>query len=107
MRPWRSPSVGSIAAFAYYTLELTRPAGGWTALPELTAAARGAADRLRREGVDVRFVRVVFVPEDDACFYLYRAASAGAVQQAADLAALSIESIQRPGEAAMPQPISE
>ena len=55
----------------------------------------------------MRFVRVIFVPEDDACFFLYCATSAGAVRQAADLAAVSFESIQGPGEPAMPPPIDK
>ncbi len=36
----------------------------------------------------MRFVRSVFVPEDEACFYLYEAPSAEAVREAARRAAL-------------------
>jgi len=41
----------------------------------------------------VRFVRTVFVPEDEACFYLYEAVSPEAVRMAAQLAALPLGSI--------------
>jgi Protein of unknown function (DUF4242) len=43
---------------------------------------------MRHEGIPVRFVRSVFVPEDEACFYLYEAPSAEVVRQAAWRAAL-------------------
>jgi uncharacterized protein DUF4242 len=41
----------------------------------------------------VRFVRTVFVPEDETCFYLYEAASADVVRQAARCAGLGVESV--------------
>jgi hypothetical protein len=44
---------------------------------------------MRREGTRVRFLRSVYVPEDDACFQLYEAASAEAVREAAERAELS------------------
>jgi len=54
----------------------------------LTAGAREASEQMRHEGIPVRFVRSVFVPEDEACFYLYEAPSAEAVREAARRAAL-------------------
>jgi hypothetical protein len=39
----------------------------------------------------VRFVRAVFVPEDETCFYLYEAASAEDVDEAVRRADLSYE----------------
>jgi hypothetical protein len=38
---------------------------------------------MRREGQQVRFLRSVFVPEDDACFLLYEGPSAESVRAAA------------------------
>lgn len=78
---------------AYYTLELARPPGGWSKMPEITARARHASDELRREGTQVRFLRSIFVPEDDVCLYLYRAASTQAVREAASRAALSVRKV--------------
>lgn len=46
---------------------------------------------MQAEGVPVRFLRSVFVPEDDICFLLYEAPSADAVRIAvrrADLTAV-------------------
>lgn len=45
---------------------------------------------MRREGEHVRFLRSVFVPEDDACFFLYEGASAQAVRDAATRAQLGV-----------------
>ena len=78
---------------AYYTLELSRPVGGWGQLPQLTRHARQASEQMRAEGIPVRFLRSIFVPEGDACFYLYLAISAGAVQEAAERAAVAFNGI--------------
>jgi hypothetical protein len=50
--------------------------------------ARAAADELTREGMSVRYLRSIFVPEDETCFYLYEAGSIDAVREAAQRAAL-------------------
>jgi hypothetical protein len=88
-----APSVGCIDTLAYYTLELTRPTDGWIRLTQLTARARQASEQLRREGTPVRFVRSIFVPEDETCFYLYEAPSADDVREAARRAAIPVESL--------------
>ena len=48
---------------------------------------------MRREGEHVRFLRSVFVPEDDSCFFLYEGASAESVKAAATRAELGIRRI--------------
>jgi len=78
---------------AYFTIELTRPRDGWSSMPELAARARQASDQLREEGTEVQFLRSVFVPEDDVCLHVYRAASADGVRAAAGRAALSFDGI--------------
>lgn len=55
--------------------------------------ARLAALELTREGTPVRYLRSIFVPEDETCLYLYEAASADAVRIAAERAALSFERV--------------
>lgn len=57
--------------------------------------ARDAAEQLTREGRPVRFVRSIFVPEDETCFYLYEAASAEQVREAARRAALPFERVAK------------
>jgi Protein of unknown function (DUF4242) len=76
---------------AYYTVKLTPPADGWARLPQLTERARSVSAELRAEGIEVRLVRSVFVPEDESCFYLFRAASADAVLEAARRAGLRVD----------------
>ena len=80
-------------ALERYLVELRRPDDGWGELQVLAARARRAADLLRAEGIPVRFLRSVFLPEDDACLFLYEAPSDDAVGEAGRRAALSIERV--------------
>ena len=48
---------------------------------------------MRREGEHVRFLRSIFVPEDDACFFLYEGSSAQSVKDAASRAELGVRRI--------------
>jgi len=77
----------------YYTLRLTRPTDGWGEISDLVARARRATEDLRGEGTDVQFIRSIFVPEESACFYLYKAASADDVYEAVRRAALQFDDI--------------
>ena len=54
-------------------------------------SARRAAEQLTREGTPVRFVRSIYVPEDETCFVLYEAPCCEAVRRAAARADLSFE----------------
>jgi Nickel responsive protein SCO4226-like len=78
---------------ARYTVELSHPAAGWAELQEIVARARQAAADVRREGEPIRFLRSVFVPEDDACFFLYEGPSAQAVKAAAQRAQLGVRRV--------------
>jgi hypothetical protein len=55
--------------------------------------ARVAAEELTREGTPVRFLRSIFVPEDETGFYLCEAASVDAVRELAKRAALPVERV--------------
>ncbi len=63
------------------------------------AVARGAertrlaAETLTREGTPVRYLRSIFVPEDETCFHLYEAGSADAVREAARRASMAFERV--------------
>ena len=50
--------------------------------------ARSTAGELRRQGVLVRFDRVVRIPEEDACMFVFDAASAREAALVAELAGL-------------------
>ena len=54
---------------------------------------RQAAEEQTRRGIPVRFLRTIFVPDDETCFLLFEASSADAVRDAADLAALPYERV--------------
>jgi hypothetical protein len=64
-----------------------------------TSSGPGVADlalgaqALAREGKPVRFLRSIFVPEDETCFYLYEAPSAETVRAAAARAGLRFHRI--------------
>ena len=55
--------------------------------------ARRAAEELARDGTRIHYLRSIFVPEDETCFYLYEAVSADAVRDAAVRAGLSFERV--------------
>ena len=44
--------------------------------------AREAAAELSREHVSIRYVRTMFLPEDETCFHLFEASSAEVVAEA-------------------------
>ena len=76
-----------------YTVELRLPQGGWADVQEAAARAREASEQMRREGERVRFLRSIFVPEDDACFFLYEGPSAQSVRAAALRAKLGVRRV--------------
>jgi hypothetical protein len=58
---------------------------------ELAAAkerVRAATTRVARGDRDVRYVRAIYVPEDETCFYVFNASSAELVAQVSALAGL-------------------
>ena len=57
-------------------------------------AARKASRKARSDGVDARFVRAVYVPEDERCFLLFEGKSAGDVLAVAQLAELEAAAVR-------------
>ena len=55
--------------------------------------ARAASAELTREGTPVRFMRSIFVPEDETCLFLFEAGSVDVVREAARRAALSYDHV--------------
>ena len=74
---------------AEYLIELYVSREDPAAVESGAERARAAADEVTEEGAAVRYVRAIFVPEDETCFFLYEAASAEAVHDAARRAGLS------------------
>jgi hypothetical protein len=50
--------------------------------------ARAAARELSRQGTPIRFMRSIFMPADEICFYVFEAPSAEAVGVVCERAAL-------------------
>jgi Nickel responsive protein SCO4226-like len=84
-----------MAPLARYTVELDRPDGGWATLQRASEQARQAAEQMRREGTPVRFLRSIFVPEDDTCFFLYEAPTAADARSAARRAQLTARHVRK------------
>ena len=73
-----------------YLVELAAPAGGWGDLQQVTARARHEAETLSRRGTTVRFLRSIYLPEDDTCFFLYEGDSVETVGEAGRRAELHV-----------------
>jgi hypothetical protein len=71
-----------------YLVEAYQPSLNGAARGELMARARAAADAMTRDGVRIRYVRSLFVPGDEACFHVFEAGSAAAVDEASRRAGL-------------------
>jgi hypothetical protein len=55
--------------------------------------ARLAAEKQTRQGTPVRYLRSMYLPDDETCFLLYEAGSAEAARRAAALAAIAFEQV--------------
>ena len=69
-----------------------------------TLRAGDAAEQLSEQGAPIHFLCAIFVPEEETCFYLYQAPSAGAVRAAMSRAGLQPGRIT-PAVAVRPLPI--
>jgi hypothetical protein len=83
----------SFGAMAEFLLELYVSRADRHVVEAGSERARAAAEQLTREGTPVRYLRSLFVPEEETCFYFYEAASAGDVREAARRAALPNENV--------------
>jgi hypothetical protein len=70
-----------------YLVELYVARGSRVPL-EAARRARASANAMSRDGHPVRYLRSIFVPEDEICFLLLEAASPGLVGEAGRRAAL-------------------
>jgi len=59
---------------------------------QMQDVARAAA-QVSQQSTEVRFLRAIFVPEEETCFYLYESSSADAVREAATRARLPLERV--------------
>jgi hypothetical protein len=73
-----------------FLLEVYVAALGGDDAEGLGRRVRAAAEALSAEGRPVRCVQTILVPEDETCFFLFEAASAHDVREAADRAGLPL-----------------
>jgi hypothetical protein len=76
-----------------YLVEAYTPKRDRKDLAAIVAQVRRQAARMRRDGIEVRYLRPIFVPEDETCFHLFEAASADVVSELHRRARLSYDRI--------------
>jgi hypothetical protein len=64
-----------------------------TALGRSVRRARLAAEEQTRQGTPVRYLRSIYLPEDETCFLLYEAESAEVARRAAAFAGVAFERV--------------
>jgi uncharacterized protein DUF4242 len=78
---------------AEFLLEVYATRTDARAVDDAARRARAAADSLAAEGPHVRYVRSIFVPEDETCLYVYEADSVGTVHEVARRAGLPVDRV--------------
>jgi hypothetical protein len=76
-----------------YLLELYVARANAVAVDQDAQRVRLAAEEHTREGTPVRYLRSIFVPEDETCFLIFEAGSAEAVKAVAERASLPFEHV--------------
>ena len=71
-----------------YLVETFLPRGAAGELTARERRAHSAAEELTRQGTRVRFEQTIHVPEDEICFFVMNAPSAGKAELAAQRAEL-------------------
>jgi hypothetical protein len=83
----------TVIGIARYLVELYYPRSRADQLPEASARLRSAAAEISREGMPVRHLRGVFLPEDETWLHLFEADSLEAVGEASRRAELTYDRI--------------
>jgi hypothetical protein len=55
----------------YHLVELHRPEHGWSELQALADRARSAAEQVNSTETPVRFLRSIYLPDEETCFQLF------------------------------------
>jgi hypothetical protein len=76
-----------------FLLELYIPRADRRGALDSAQRASRATEQLHADGVTVRCLRAIFVPEDETCFLVFEAESADNVRRAARLAGLSADHV--------------
>jgi hypothetical protein len=62
-------------------------------LAQAASRAQAAAEELSRQGDSVRYLRTIFLPQEETCFHVYEAASADDVCEACRRAGIACERV--------------
>lgn len=76
-----------------YLAELYVPRGAAGGPLDAARRARLAAEEMTREGTPVRYLRAIFLREEEICFHLYEAGSPEVVFEAGRRAAIPVERV--------------
>lgn len=76
-----------------YLAELYLPRAGRSGLRDAAARARSATEAMTREGTPIRYLRAIFLGDDEVCFHLYEAGSSELVREASRRAAIPVERV--------------
>ncbi len=82
-----------------YLVEVYVPGHDVGELEQLAARAAKAAGELERQGRLIRYLRSIFVPEEEMCFHLYSAGSIVEVREASARAGVDPERVAAAFEA--------
>jgi len=78
---------------ATYLAELYLTKAGAAELRAAAQRARSAADEMTREGTPIRYLRALFVGDDETCFHLYETSSPQLVEEASRRAEIPVERV--------------
>jgi hypothetical protein len=76
-----------------FLAETYLPRAGAASMEETAHRARAAARELTERGIPIRFVRSIFVPDDEISFFIFDAISARVVEAACTRAGLRFERV--------------
>jgi hypothetical protein len=78
---------------ADFLVEVYTPRLDEAALAKLVARLETAAEAMSADGLRVRYLRSIHVPEDETCFHLFEAGSAEMVCEAGRRAGLTVDRV--------------
>lgn len=107
MEGGRPPTLHPEPLVPTYLIEAYLPQSSSAEAREAGRRARAAAAGLAREGMQIRYVRTTFLPDDETCFHVFEAVSADAVVKVSRRAGLGHTRIVRAIEASrsgIPEP---
>ena len=76
-----------------YLAEHYLPKAGSSSLGEAAVRAHRATEEMTLEGNPIRYLRAIFLGDDEVCFHLFEASSSDLVREASRRAAIPLERV--------------